>query len=310
VAHVPVLYKEVITGLQPKAGHRHIDGTVGAGGHAYGLLEASSPDGLLLGLDLDPAALAIATERLKPFGDRARLVRANYRDMAAEAARLGWDAVDGIVLDLGLSSLQLDTPERGFAFRHDGPLDMRFDPQNALTAHELVNHAPEDELADILYQYGEERAARKVARAIVLARPIEGTKRLAEVAATALGGRRGDAKVHPATRAFQALRIAVNGELGTVAASLPEAVRLLRPGGRLAVITFHSLEDRIVKTYFHREARDCICPPEQPVCTCGHKASVKEITRKPTAPSAAEEKENPRSRSAKLRIVEKLVVGS
>ena len=310
MAHVPVLYKEVISGLQPKAGCRYIDGTVGAGGHAHGLLVASSPDGQLLGLDLDPAALATAAERLTPFGDRAHLAPATYREMASQAARLGWDTVDGILLDLGLSSLQLDTPERGFAFRYDGPLDMRFDPHNPLTAHELVNRAPESELADLLFQYGEERAARKVARAIVSARPIEGTKRLAEVVATVIGGRRGGPKAHPATRTFQALRIAVNGELETVAASLPEAVRLLKPGGRLAVITFHSLEDRIVKTFFHREARNCICPPEQLVCICGHRASVKEITRKPIAPSAAEEKQNPRSRSAKLRIVEKLVVGS
>ncbi len=304
VAHVPVLYKETLAGLQPEPGGRYIDGTLGAGGHAFGVLAASAPDGELLGLDLDPNALALAAEQLKPFGGRAHLVRASYRQMADEAARLGWQAVDGILLDLGLSSMQVDTAERGFAFRHDGPLDMRFDPSAPFSAADLVNGVAETELADILFEYGEERAARRIARAIVAARPISGTKQLAEVVSSAVGGRYSD--THPATRTFQALRIAVNGELETVAASLPVAVGLLKPGGRLAVISFHSLEDRIVKNYFHQEARDCICPPEQPVCTCGHKASLKELTRKPISPGAEEEHQNPRSRSSKLRIVEKL----
>ena len=304
--HVSVLYKEVVSGLQPQPGGCYIDGTVGAGGHAFGILEASSPDGELLGLDLDPAALQVAAERLKPFGDRVHLVHSSYRDMASAASRIGWDAVDGVVLDLGLSSLQLETAERGFAFKHNGPLDMRFDPANPLTAHDLVNGASEVELADILFRYGEERAALRIARTIVGARPITGTRQLAEVVAAAVGGRRGD--THPATRTFQALRIAVNGELDTVAASLPMAIGLLKPGGRLAVISFHSLEDRIAKTLFHQEARDCICPPEQLVCTCGHKASLKEITRKPIIPSGGEAAQNPRSRSAKLRIVEKLAL--
>lgn len=304
--HVSVLYKEVVSGLQPQPGGRYIDGTVGAGGHAFGILEASSPDGELLGLDLDPAALQVAAERLKLFGDRAHLVHSSYRDMASAANRIGWGAVDGIVLDLGLSSLQLETAERGFAFKHNGPLDMRFDPASPLTAHDLVNGASEGELADILFRYGEERAARRIVRTIVAARPITGTRQLAQVVAAAVGGRRGD--IHPATRTFQALRIAVNGELDTVAASLPVAIGLLKPGGRLAVISFHSLEDRIAKTLFHQEARDCICPPEQLVCTCGHKASLKEVTRRPIIPSGGEAAQNPRSRSAKLRIVEKLAL--
>jgi len=304
--HAPVLYNEVIGGLQPRAGGRYIDGTVGAGGHALGLLEASSPDGELLGLDLDPAALETAAQRLKSFGDRVRLVRSSYREMVSVANGFGWDAVDGIVLDLGLSSLQLGAAERGFAFRHDGRLDMRFDPSSPITARDLVNGMPEDELADVLFKFGEERAARKVARAIVAARPIDGTQRLAEVVGAALGGRRGG--IHPATRTFQALRIAVNGELESVSASLPLAVGLLKSGGRLAVISFHSLEDRIVKSFFHRESRDCICPPEQPLCVCGHRASVKEMTRKPVVPTKEEEAQNPRSRSAKLRIAEKLEI--
>lgn len=303
--HVPVLYKEAISGLQPRPGGRYIDGTIGAGGHAFGILEASSPSGELLGLDLDPAALQVAAERLTTFGDRVQLARSTYRDMATQAVRLGWDAVDGILLDLGVSSLQLETPERGFAFGRDGPLDMRFDPANPLTADIVVNQSPERELVDILFEYGEEHGARRIARAIVSARPITGTKHLANVVAAAVGGRRGE--IHPATRTFQALRIVVNGELESVSATLPVAVQVLKPGGRLAVISFHSLEDRIVKTYFRQEARDCICPPGQPVCTCGHQASVREITRRPIVPTAGEAKVNPRSRSAKLRIVEKLL---
>jgi 16S rRNA (cytosine1402-N4)-methyltransferase len=304
--HVPVLYKEVLDGLRPQPEGRYIDGTVGAGGHASGILQASAPNGQLLGLDLDPVALGMAAERLKEFGERAKLIQAGYQTMGEQAAQLGWVAVDGIVLDLGLSSLQMDTAERGFAFRTDGPLDMRFSPINPLTAADLVNGAPESELADLIFEYGEERAARRVARAIVAARPINSTKQLADLVAKVVGGKRGE--IHPATRTFQALRIAVNGELDTVSASLPTAVGLLKPGGRLAVISFHSLEDRLVKTYFHREARDCICPPEQLVCTCGHKATVKAVNRKPIVPSAAEVKANPRSRSAKLRVIEKLGV--
>jgi 16S rRNA (cytosine1402-N4)-methyltransferase len=302
--HIPVLYQAVLSGLQPQPQGHYIDGTLGAGGHAFGILEASTPTGELLGLDLDPVALGVAADRLKPFGDRAHLVQGSYREMVGEASKLGWAAVDGIVLDLGLSSLQMDTAERGFAFRTDGPLDMRFSPANPLTAADLVNDAPESELADLIFEFGEERAARRIARAIVVARPITGTQQLAELVAAVVGGKRGE--IHPATRTFQALRIAVNGELETVEAVLPLAVGLLKPGGRLAVISFHSLEDRLVKTFFHQEARDCICPPDQLVCTCGHKATVRELSRKPLAPSADEIRENPRSRSAKLRIIEKL----
>nr|MBI2905149.1 16S rRNA (cytosine(1402)-N(4))-methyltransferase RsmH [Chloroflexota bacterium] len=308
VNHIPVLYQEIISGLQPHSGGRYIDGTVGAGGHAFGLLQASSPDGELLGLDRDPAALAAAAERLRPFGRRARLEQQSYLGMADAARRLGWQAVEGIVLDLGLSSLQLEDAARGFAFKHDGPLDMRYDRSSPLTASDLVNGASPDELADVLYRFGEEPAGRRIARAIVAARPIAGTRQLAEVVAAAVNRRPGRGEVHPATRTFQALRIAVNGELEAVAAVLPVAVGLLAAGGRLAVISFHSLEDRAVKSYFHREARDCVCPPEQPVCTCGHRATIKEMTRKPMAPTSGETAQNPRSRSAKLRIIEKLVL--
>ncbi len=304
--HVSVLYNEIIAGLQPRPGGRYIDGTLGAGGHAFGILQASAPTGELLGLDLDPVAIGVAADRLREFGSRVHLVQASYLTLAEEAHKLGWDSANGIVLDLGLSSMQLEDAERGFAFKHDGPLDMRFNPAQALTASDLVNGASPDELADILYKFGEEREARRIVRAIVAARPIHSTGHLAQVVAGTVKGPRTETLRDAATRTFQALRIAVNGELDAVSTVLPLALEMLAPGGRLAVISFHSLEDRIVKTFFHHEARDCICPPEQPVCTCGHRARLKEITRKPLAPTPEEVAQNPRSRSAKLRIVEKL----
>jgi 16S rRNA (cytosine1402-N4)-methyltransferase len=303
--HVPVLYQAVLAGLRPEPGGTFIDGTVGLGGHAAGLLEASAPDGRLLGLDRDPAALALARARLAPFGERAVLVQASYTAMAEVAAGLepGFLPVDGILLDLGLSSLQLDDPARGFAFASNGPLDMRFDPRAALSAADIVNTWPVDELADIIYRYGEEQHSRKIARAIAGARPLNTTGELAQVVERAVGGRRGE-RLHPATRTFQALRIAVNGELEAIEAVLPAALALLKPGGRLAVISFHSLEDRLVKNFIRRQARgenDVNVPypvPFEPV--------VEEVTRKPLTAAADEVARNPRARSAKLRIAEKL----
>lgn len=293
-----------------------MDGTLGAGGHAWGILQASAPDGRLLGLDLDPQALGLARQKLAEFGERAVLVQASYRTLREQAARLGWMMVDGIVLDLGLSSMQLDTPERGFSFLADAPLDMRFDPQAPLSAADLVNETPEAELADLIYRYGEERRAYQVARAIVRARPLETTGQLARVVAGAVragrkqpatsGSRSTARSIHPATRTFQALRIAVNHELDALEAVLPEALAALAPGGRLAVISFHSLEDRMVKQFLRQEGRDCLCPPRQPVCTCGHKASLRELTRQPVQPQAEEVQANPRARSAKLRVAEKI----
>jgi 16S rRNA (cytosine1402-N4)-methyltransferase len=267
------------------------------------LLAGSEPGGLLLGLDVDPQALELARQNLTPFGERACLKRAPYTSLPDQLAALGWDKVDGILLDLGASSMQFDTPERGFSFLADGPLDMRFDPSNPLTAAEIVNTWPEDELVDVLFHYGEERASRRIAHAIQRARPISGTRQLAEVIEKAIG-RHG--AHHPATQTFQALRIAVNGELESLEKTLPLAVQALAPGGRLAVISFHSLEDRLVKEFFRLESRDCICPPRQPVCTCGHKASILEITRRPITPAEEEIKRNSRARSAKLRVAEKL----
>lgn len=301
--HQPVLYHEIIHALQPKNEGFYVDGTLGAGGHARGILEACAPDGRLLGLDVDPQALALARETLAPYGERARLIQASYTSLVELLHEIGWEKVDGILLDLGLSSMQLDTPERGFSFQQDAPLDMRFDPASPTTAADLVNTLSQAELADLIYRYGEERASRRIAQAIVRARPLRTTRQLATVIESVLP-RRGH--VHPATQTFQALRIAVNQELDRVENVLPQAAAALRSGGRLAIISFHSLEDRIVKEYFRRESRDCVCPPKQPVCTCGHKATLKEIARKPIAPGEAEVKANPRARSAKLRIAEKL----
>ncbi|GAP14284.1 16S rRNA (cytosine(1402)-N(4))-methyltransferase [Longilinea arvoryzae] len=302
--HLPVLYQEIIHALRPHSPGRYVDATVGAGGHALGILQDSSPEGLLLGLDLDPQALEIASRRLSAFESRVTLRQVSYTTLQRQLADLGWNAVDGIVIDLGVSSMQIDTPERGFSFLADGPLDMRFSPDQPTSAADLINTLPETELADLIYRYGEERASRRIARAIVQARPLHTTAQLAEVILRASGGRRG--RIHPATRTFQALRIAVNHELDALEEFLPQAVQSLAPGGRLAVISFHSLEDRIVKQYFRLESRDCICPPDQPVCTCGHKASLVEVNRHPIEATAEEASRNPRARSAKLRIVEKL----
>ena len=287
--------------MRPRGGGFYVDGTVGAGGHAFGILAACEPDGLLLGLDVDPAALDLARTRLAPFGERAVLRRRSYAELAAVLAELGWGKVDGIVLDLGVSSMQVDRAERGFSFNKEAPLDMRFDPTQERTAAELVNELPEKDLADLLYRYGEERQSRRIARAIAANRPIRTTLELAALIARTIGG----GKIHPATRSFQALRIATNRELENLEAILPQAVAALRPEGRLAVIAFHSLEDRIVKQFFRRESKDCICPPDRPVCTCGHTASIVEVTRKPVQTGDDEVRSNPRARSARLRVAER-----
>jgi 16S rRNA (cytosine1402-N4)-methyltransferase len=305
--HQPVLYKEILHALQPRPGRVYVDGTLGAGGHAWGILEASSPDGRLLGLDLDPVALKLAGERLSVFKERAILVKASYVSLLQQIEAQGWESVDGILLDLGVSSMQLDDPERGFSFHSGAALDMRFDPGGAQTAADLVNSLPENELANLIFRYGEERLARKIASAIVKARPISTPQQLSQVVSRVSGPSK-RRRIHPATLTFQALRIAVNHELDALEHFLPQAVIALSTGGRLAVIAYHSLEDRIVKQYFRQESKDCICPPRQPVCTCGHRASIKEISRRPVSPEDSEVRENPRARSARLRVVEKLAV--
>ncbi len=306
--HQPVLYKEIIHALQPHDGGRYVDGTLGAGGHARGIMEASAPDGQLLGLDVDPQALAIARRNLAPYEHRIHLAQASYTSLLAQLAEIGWDEVDGIVLDLGASSMQFDTPERGFSFLQDAPLDMRFGPHLSQTAADLVNESSERELADLIYRYGEERDSRRIARAIVKARPIYTTRELVAVIES-ISPRRGSfdklRRVHPATRTFQALRIAVNEELASIEEVLPQALTALRPGGRLAVISFHSLEDRIIKDYFRGQSRDLVNPPYEQIYEVERKATLKEVNRNPITPSEKEIKNNPRARSAKLRIAEK-----
>jgi 16S rRNA (cytosine1402-N4)-methyltransferase len=302
--HRPVLYQETIDALAPKSSGFYLDCTAGAGGHSYGILEASSPNGQLIALDLDPSAIQLTTERLKPFGNRATVVHESYLNAAAVLQDKGWKKLDGCLLDLGVSSMQLDQLERGFSFRSDAPLDMRFDPSKGKTAADLVNTLEEKELADIIWRYGEERFSRRIARRIIQKRPILTTFQLAEVIRSAIGGKY--SKIDPATRTFQAIRIAVNDELQTIEQAIPSLIELLAAKGRLAIISFHSLEDRLVKQAFRRESVDCICPPEQPVCTCGHKASVKILTPRPIGPSDEEVAVNTRARSSKLRVIEKL----
>jgi len=302
--HRSVLYKEIIHALQPQKGGRYIDGTLGAGGHARGILEASAPDGQLLGLDVDPQALAIARETLAPYEHRIHLAQASYTTLSTQLKKLGWSEVDGVVLDLGASSMQFDTAERGFSFMQDAPLDMRFGPHATQTAADIVNKYSERELADLIYEYGEDRDSRKIARAIVNKRPLHTTRELV-AAIEAVSPRRGD-RVHPATKTFQALRIAVNEELSSIKEVLPQAVAGLRSGGRLAVISFHSLEDRIVKEFFREQSKDLVNPPYEQLYEVERKAIIKEVNRKPITPSEEETKDNPRARSAKLRIAEKM----
>jgi 16S rRNA (cytosine1402-N4)-methyltransferase len=300
-----VLLSEAIAGLAPPPDTDCIDGTLGGAGHAAALLSAVAPTGRLLGLDADPEALSRAKVHLASFGERAVLIQANFRDTAAVAAIHGFAQVRTVLLDLGISWYQIAKGERGFSFQSSGPLDMRMNPESPLTAAEIVNEWSADEIADVLYRYGEEPRSRRLARAIVAARPLSTTVELADVISRTIP-RRAHQRVHPATRVFQALRIAVNDELGALEVVLPQLLDLLEPGGRFAVITFHSLEDRIVKQFIQREVRDCICPPSFPVCRCEHKASLRAITGRPVCPSEAETSANPRSRSAKLRIAERL----
>ena len=303
IHHMPVLVTEAVTWLSAGPGRVYLDGTVGEGGHSQAILEASGPDGVVLGIDRDPRSVDATRRRLIGYGDRARIVHGNYADMSNLARQAGIDQVDGILLDLGISSRHVDVSGYGFSFQRDEPLDMRYDTVGS-TAADLLNHADEIELAGIIYRYGEERRSRAVARAIVGSRPIATTGRLASVVARALGGRRGSR--HPATRTFQALRIAVNDELMHLQTGLDAVPSMLKSGGRLVVISYHSLEDRMVKVWMDREAAQCVCPPELPVCACDHEPSVRFVRRRVVRPSATETYNNPRSRSARLRAVERI----
>ncbi|MCG9133033.1 16S rRNA (cytosine(1402)-N(4))-methyltransferase RsmH [Candidatus Poribacteria bacterium] len=313
--HIPVLCHEVIDFLKPKPDGIYIDGTVGLGGHSTAILENSVPDGRVIGIDLDVEALAIAKDRLHGFAGRYALINGNFAEIDVLLESQAVHAVDGILFDLGVSSLQLDTPHRGFSFNHTGPLDMRMngghgldgDVETTLTAMKVVNNSTIDVLTDIFRRYGEERFAKKIAGRIVQARqqgPIKTTTQLAEIVKRTVPQKA--SKVHPATRVFQALRIRVNTELENLATGLDVARSLLKPGGCLCVIAFHSLEDRIVKHRFQTWARTCICPPKTPVCICEHSPSVEILTKRPVLPSVTETQQNPRARSAKLRAARKL----
>lgn len=312
--HVPVLMKEVLRTLEPeRLGGRPslwLDGTLGLAGHSRALLEAAGERARLLGTDRDPEALALAGQALEGFGTRVRLVRKSFAELVdADLKALDPDApgFDGILLDLGVSSLQLDSPQRGFSFMREGPLDMRMGPDTA-SAGEWLAGASAGDLEAVLRDYGEERQAKRLARAVLELRDaggLKGTRDLAAVAERVLGRSR-PGQAHPATRLFQALRLAVNGELEALDAALPRLAGLLAPGGRMAVISFHSLEDRRVKEFFRRESRDCVCPPGLPECRCGHRASLRQLTGKPLEADAEECSANPRSRSAKLRAVERI----
>ncbi len=303
-AHIPVLLRACMDLLDPRSGGFYGDGTLGAGGHSEAILKASSPDGKLIAFDLDPAAIEIAGKRLEVFGERVMIVQDSYCSIGNYVPD---NSLDGFIVDLGVSSMQLDRQERGFSFLQDGPLDMRFSPNQPLSAADIVNDWSRDELARILWEYGEEKKSRRIAGAICEEREksrIETTGQLREIIARSFGS--GWEKKDPATRSFQAIRIAVNEELKAVEEVLPAAVKALKPGGKLLAISFHSLEDRIIKNFFKTESKDCLCPPEQPVCTCGHKALLREITRHPIIADEDEIKMNPRARSAKLRAAVKL----
>jgi 16S rRNA (cytosine1402-N4)-methyltransferase len=308
-SHVSVLPQEVLAYLAPRPGGIYVDGTLGGAGHAALILEQCGPNGRLIGFDRDPAALAAAAERLRPFGDRVTLLHGNFAEMGQQLARLGLDRVDGVLLDLGVSSHQLDTPERGFSFQVDAPLDMRMNPAEALSAMDLVNDTPVEELADIIFRFGEERWAKRIAKLIAAARiesPIRTTGQLAAIVSGAIPRKAQEERLHPATRTFQALRIAVNQELASVTTVLKSTVDLLLPGGRMVVISFHSLEDRIVKESFRSFTGRCTCPRDLPRCICGARAQLKVLTSRPVTASPAEIAANPRARSAKLRAAERL----
>jgi 16S rRNA (cytosine1402-N4)-methyltransferase len=302
--HVPALLDEVIAALQPRRGGYFVDCTLGLGGHAAAILEKISPSGKLLGIDADPEAIKVSQDRLSDYGEAVILVNDNFVNLEAICGRYHFHPVDGILFDLGVSSLQLDTAERGFSFHLDAPLNMRFDSGQGLTASDIVNSFSEQELAKLIERYGEERHSRRIARYIVQNRPIATTVELARLVEQVLGGKR--AKIHPATRTFMALRIAVNNELQNLELALKQTINLLCPGGRLAVISYHSLEDRIVKQFTRYAASSCLCPPGTVICRCGHVPTLKLISRKVIKPSSLEVESNPRSRSAKLRIAERL----
>ena len=308
-AHVPVLADEVLAWLQPEPGGIYLDGTLGGGGHARLILEAASPDGRLIGLDQDPAALAAARQALAEFGERFIALHGQFGDLDRHLAARQIEKVNGVLLDIGVSSHHLDSPERGFSFRDDGPLDMRMDPGSEKTAADVLAEEDAAVLTKIFRDFGEERWAKRIAREVVKARevqPLTSTRQLAELISRVVPGGRAPQRIHPATRVFQALRIFVNRELEQLREGLAASLKVLQPGGRLVVISFHSLEDRIVKNFFRDAAIDCICPPRLPVCSCEHRAVLKVLTRKAVRATDREIEQNARARSAVLRAAERL----
>ena len=307
--HTSVLLNETIEGLNIKPDGIYVDGTLGGGGHSLEVCRRLGAKGSIIGIDQDAAAIEAAAERLKDFGEKVTIVRSNYCDMKSRLRELGIDKVDGIILDLGVSSYQLDTAERGFSYREDAPLDMRMDTRQTMTARDIVNHYSEMELYRVIRDYGEDKFAKNIAKHIVIARdkePIETTGQLSEVIKKAIPMKYQKKSGHPAKRTFQAIRIELNRELEVLRDSLDDMIDLLKPGGRLCIITFHSLEDRIVKSAFKKNENPCICPPDFPVCVCGKVSKGSIVTRKPILPSEEEMEANSRSKSAKLRIFERI----
>jgi len=307
--HEPVMLKEVLDFLQPQSGKTYIDCTVGGGGHALEIVKRILPDGRLIGLDRDEEALIAAAECLSEYRENVILEKANYADLEAVMERLGVRSADGALLDLGVSSRQLESPERGFSFRHDSDLDMRMDRSDRVTAKEIVNAWSERRLSEVIWTYGEERWAKRIAKFIVerrSRRPIRTTRELAEIILAAVPAGARTERIHPATKSFQAIRIAVNREIESLQAGLDAGISLLAPGGRVCVLSYHSLEDRVVKETFARHAGRCTCPSGLPICVCGAKKSIRILTKRPLTPTDEEVRVNPRSRSAKLRAAEKL----
>ena len=308
--HYSVLLNETIENLNIRPDGIYVDGTLGGGGHSYQILKRLGENGRLIGIDQDADAIQAAGERLAEFGNKATLIRSNYANMKEELHAIGVNGVDGIVLDLGVSSFQLDTGERGFSYRFDAPLDMRMDNRQELTAYQVVNEYTESELYHIIKNYGEDKFAKNIAKNIVIARqkePVKTTKELADIISYSIPMKVKKQGGHPAKRTFQAIRIEVNHELEVLERNINDMIDLLNPGGRFCIITFHSLEDRIVKNIFRTSERPCICPPEFPVCVCGRVSKGKVITRKPIVPGKEELEENSRSKSAKLRVFERRI---
>ncbi|MFC1948965.1 16S rRNA (cytosine(1402)-N(4))-methyltransferase RsmH [Chloroflexota bacterium] len=304
-AHIPVLVEETVKALDVQPGGRYIDCTLGGGGHAAAILERSSPGGQLLGIDADPEAIKVAKQRLETYKDSTLLINDNFANLKAICYKYDFVPVHGIIFDLGLSSLQLNGSSRGFSFQRRAPLDMRFNPSQEVSADDIINIYPENELAQLIKIYGEESYSRQIAHRIVQERPVKNTLVLAKIIERAIGRRGG--KIHPATKTFQALRIAVNQELENLKSALKQAVDLIGFEGRLVVISYHSLEDRIVKQFMQQESKDCICPPSTPTCVCGHTASLSLINKRIITPSLEEVQANPRSRSARLRAAKRII---